>query len=147
MSNTTKTIDKICPDAGLWIFVVSKASGRSLPTTIQAVYIRIIRRIYTEIRYLYGNIYTIFPYIYVLYGVYIRRLKFTYGVYEYGYGEDLFIHTFIYTVRIYTAYIYLYGLGQPYILVMSRMLEEHEQHLRIVLQILRKNGFKAKLSK
>jgi len=105
MSNTTKTIDKICPDAGLWIFVVSKASGRSLPTTIQAVYIRIIRRIYTEIRYLYGNIYTIFPYIYVLYGVYIRRLKFTYGVYEYGYGENLFIHTYIYGTYLYGVYI------------------------------------------
>ena len=33
------------------------------------------------------------------------------------------------------------------ILVMSRTPEEHEQHLRIVLQILRENGLKAKLSK
>ena len=30
---------------------------------------------------------------------------------------------------------------------MSRTPEEHEQHLRIVLQILRENGLKAKLSK
>jgi len=28
--NTTKTIVKYCPDTMLWIFVVSKASGRSL---------------------------------------------------------------------------------------------------------------------
>jgi len=47
-------------------------------------------RIYT---YLYGKT------------VYIRRLKFTYGAYEYGYGEQLFIHT----------YIYEYDVGQPYI--------------------------------
>ena len=33
------------------------------------------------------------------------------------------------------------------ILVMSRTPEEHEQHLRIVLQILRENGLKAMLSK
>ena len=33
------------------------------------------------------------------------------------------------------------------ILVMSRTPEEHEQHLRIVLQILRENGLKAKLIK
>ena len=33
------------------------------------------------------------------------------------------------------------------ILVMSRTPEEHEQHLRIVLQILRENGLNAKLSK
>ena len=33
------------------------------------------------------------------------------------------------------------------ILVMSRTPEEHEQHLRIVLQILRENGLKAKLNK
>jgi hypothetical protein len=74
--------------------VVSKASGRSLFDHFQTVYIRI---------------YTKKPYIYVLYGVYIRRLKFTYGVYEYGYGEILFIHTYIYG-----TYIYEYGLGQPY---------------------------------
>ena len=64
--------------------------GRFRPL-IQAVYIRI----YTEK-----------PYIYVLYGVYIRRLKFTYGVYEYGYGEILFIHTYIYGTYIYGTYIY-----------------------------------------
>ena len=45
------------------------------------------------------------PYIYVLYGVYIRRLKFTYSVYENGYGENLFIHTFIYGTYIYGVYI------------------------------------------
>jgi len=33
------------------------------------------------------------------------------------------------------------------ILVLSRAPEEHEQHLRIVLQILRENGLKAKLCK
>jgi len=38
--------------------------------------------------------------MYVLYGVYIRRLKFTYGVYKYGCGENLFIHTFVYGVYI-----------------------------------------------
>ena len=105
--------------------MVSKASGRSLPTTIQAVYIRIIRRIYTEIRYLYGNIYTIFPYIYVLYGVYIRRLKFIYGVYEYGYGDILFIHTYIYGTYIYGVYILIrfgptlniYGLYGIYVYI------------------------------
>ena len=46
------------------------------------------------------------PYIYVLNGVYIRRLKFIYGVYEYGYGENLFIHTYIYGTNIYGTYIY-----------------------------------------
>ena len=44
------------------------------------------------------------PYIYVLYGVYIRRLKFIYGVYEYGYGENLFIHTYIYGVYIHIRF-------------------------------------------
>jgi hypothetical protein len=63
--------------------------GRFRPL-IQAVYIRI---------------YTGKPYIYVLYGVYIRRLKFTYGVYEYGYGENLFIHTYIYGTYLYGVYI------------------------------------------
>jgi len=80
--------------------VVSKASERSLFDHFQTVYIRI----YTEK-----------PYIYVLYGVYIRRTKFIYGVYEYGYGENLFIHTYIYGMYINMAYIYIYGLGQPYI--------------------------------
>ena len=35
----------------------------------------------------------------------IRRLKFTYGVYEYGYREILFIHTYIYGTYIYGVYI------------------------------------------
>ena len=65
------------------------------------------------IQTVYIRIYTKKLYIYVLYGVYISRLKFTYGVYEYGYGENLFIHKYIYGTYIYTAYIYIYGLGQP----------------------------------
>jgi hypothetical protein len=64
------------------IFVVSKASGRSLFD------------------------HSFRPYIYVLNGVYIRRLKFIYGVYKYGYGENLFIHTYIYGTNIYGTYIY-----------------------------------------
>jgi len=91
-SNITKTIVKICPDAGLWIFVVSKASGRSLSTTHsgriytylygKTVYIRIIRRIYTpakihiiRIRVRRKFIYT---YVYIRY-VFIRRI-YTYTV-------------------------------------------------------------------
>jgi len=63
--------------------VVSKASGRSLFD------------------------HSFRPYIYVLYGVYIRRLKFIYGVYEYGYGDILFIHTYIYGTYIYGVYIHI----------------------------------------
>jgi len=99
LSNTTKTIVKICPDAGLWFFVVSKASGRSLSTTHsgriytylygKTVYIRIIRRIYTpakihirciRIRVRRNFIYTYvyIRYVYIRY-VYIRRI-YTYTV-------------------------------------------------------------------
>ena len=49
--NTTKTIIKYCLDARLWIFVVSKASGRSLFDHFQTVYIRI----YTEKPYIYAG--------------------------------------------------------------------------------------------
>jgi hypothetical protein len=52
----------------------------------------------------------IYTYLYkktVLYGVYVRRLKFTYGVNEYGYGEILFIHTYIYVPYIYGVYIHI----------------------------------------
>ena len=54
---------------------------------------------------IYICIYTEKSYLNVLYGVYVRRLKFTYGVYEYGYGENLFIHTYIYGTYIYGVYI------------------------------------------
>ena len=62
----------------------------------------------------------------MIYSVYMRRLKFTYGhsntdtekndLYTRIYIYTVRYGTYIYgTVRMYTAYIYLYGSGQPYI--------------------------------
>jgi hypothetical protein len=59
------------------------------------------------IQTVYIRIYTENPYIYVLYGVYLRRLQFTYGEYEYGYGENVFIQTYIYSTYIYGVYIFI----------------------------------------
>ena len=97
--NTTRTIVKYCPDAGLWIFVVSKASGRSLFDHLFRPYIYVFIwkiRIYT-----YYTAYTPAK-------IHIRCIE---------YGEFFFIHMYIYTYRIYTVCIYTVRIYGVYILI------------------------------
>ena len=61
-------------------------------------------RIYTH---LYGKI----VYKRIIWRIYTLA-KIHKRSYKYGYGEN-YLYIRIYTVRIYTAYIYIYGLGQP----------------------------------
>ena len=110
--NTTKTLVKYCLDAGLWIFVVSKAVVGHFSTTHSD-------RIFT---YLYGK--TLYIYVlgirrmYTPAKIHIRcirirvRRKF---IYTYTYVWYVYIRRiFTYTVWANPTYMaYLVGSGQP----------------------------------
>jgi len=80
------------------ISVVSKASGRSLFDHSFRLYIYVFIR---KIR------------IYTYYTAYIYAGYNSHTVNTNTGTEKMYLYKRIYTVRIYTAYIYLYGLGQP----------------------------------
>ena len=84
---------------------------------------------------------TVYIRIYMGKTVYIRIMAYIYAsynshtVYTNTGTEKFYLYILIYTVRIYTAYIYLYGLGQPYKCTMELEGHTHTHSLSLSLSL------------